>query len=69
MSTRLAAVRRVPAGKGGASVPGIDAVVVLPDGDDDYPLRWRNIKHFVSIGMDAGSKRASLARRCEKGIW
>jgi putative transposase len=57
----------------------IDAVVImpdhvhtvwrLPDDDADYPLRWRKIKHFVSVGMAAGAVRASLSRRREKGVW
>jgi len=57
----------------------IDAVVImpdhvhtvwhLPDDDADYPLRWRMIKHFVSVGMAAGTVRASLSRKREKGVW
>ncbi|MGM0813747.1 REP-associated tyrosine transposase [Thioalkalivibrio sp.] len=57
----------------------IDAVVVLPDhlhtvwrlpeGDDDYPSRWRRIKHYFSVGQASVIGRGSLARRREKGIW
>jgi putative transposase len=57
----------------------IDAVAILPDhlhvvwrlpeGDADYPLRWRKIKHYFSVGMDPGAERASLSRRREKGVW
>ena len=57
----------------------IDAVVILPDhlhavwnlpdGDADYALRWRKIKHFFSTGIDRGDARASLVRRREKGLW
>ncbi len=57
----------------------IDAAVILPDhlhmvwrlpeGDADYPLRWRTIKHYFSVGMGLGIDRASLSRRREKGIW
>lgn len=57
----------------------IDAIVILPDhlhtvwrlpeGDADFPLRWRKIKHYVSIGTEASGQRASWSRRREKGIW
>jgi len=57
----------------------IDAVAVLPDhlhtvwrlpeGDADYPLRWRKVKHFFSIGVEPGRVCVSLSRRREKGIW
>lgn len=57
----------------------IDAVVILPnhlhtvwrlpEGDADYPLRWRKIKQYFSIGMEPGADRSSLSRRREKGIW
>ena len=57
----------------------IDAAVILPDhlhmlwqlpeGDGDFSLRWRKIKHFFSIGVEAGEQRASLSNRREKGIW
>ena len=52
----------------------MDAIVILPDhlhciwqlpeGDHDFPERWRQIKRFVSIGM-AGVCNA----RGEKGLW
>ncbi len=57
----------------------IDAAVILPEhlhtiwrlpeGDVDYPLRWRKIKHFFSIGMQVGTLRPSLSKRHEKGVW
>lgn len=52
----------------------IDAIVVLPDhlhciwqlpeGDDDFPERWRQIKRFVSIGL-----KSQLNERNEKALW
>ncbi len=52
----------------------VDAIVVLPDhlhciwrlpeGDDDFPERWRQIKRFVSIGM-----HSPLNVRGEKALW
>lgn len=52
----------------------MDAVVILPDhlhciwqlpeGDNDFPERWRQIKRFVSIGMNG-----SLNARKEKALW
>ncbi|WP_081617260.1 REP-associated tyrosine transposase [Thioalkalivibrio sulfidiphilus] len=47
----------------------IHAVWRLPDGDQDFPVRWRKIKHFFSIGQAPGLQRKSLARRREKGVW
>lgn len=43
---------------------------LLPDGDSDYPLRWRLIKtrfshHFAALTVLSDSKQ----RRREKGIW
>ena len=48
----------------------LHAVWTLPDGDSDYPLRWRLIKtgfsnHFSASNTLSASKR----RRHEKGIW
>ena len=52
----------------------MDAVVVLPDhlhciwqlpeGDEDFPERWRQIKRFVSVGL-----KSSLNARNEKTLW
>ena len=58
----------------------MDAVVVLPDhlhtlwtlpeGDDDFILRWRQIKSAFSRAIEEG-ERVSLSRagRQERGIW
>ncbi len=52
----------------------IDAITILPDhlhtiwqlpnGDTNYSLRWRLIKHFVATGIDT-----SINHRNEKQIW
>lgn len=52
----------------------IDAIVILPDhlhciwqlpeGDNNFPERWRQIKRFVSIGL-----RSTLNARNEKELW
>ena len=52
----------------------MDAIVVLPDhlhciwqlpeGDNDFSERWRQIKRFVSIGM-----KSPLNVRKEKSLW
>ncbi|OGT18759.1 MAG: transposase [Gammaproteobacteria bacterium RBG_16_57_12] len=59
---------------------GIDAAVILPDhlhciwilptGDADYALRWREIKSRFSRRIPAGERR-SLGRsnKGERGIW
>lgn len=36
----------------------------LPDGDNDFPERWRQIKRFVSIGL-----KSPLNARKEKALW
>jgi putative transposase len=36
----------------------------LPDGDNDFPERWRQIKRFVSIGL-----KSPLNARKEKMLW
>ncbi|MDD3517113.1 MAG: transposase [Chromatiales bacterium] len=48
----------------------VHAVWALPDGDADFPLRWRLIKSGFSrtLPVPAG-RRASLIGRREKGIW
>lgn len=58
---------------------GIDAWVVLPDhlhtmwtlpeGDHDFPTRWRLIKSRFSMGLPRGSLRTSHEVRQERGIW
>jgi putative transposase len=58
----------------------IDAIVVLPDhlhavwtlpeGDDDFAMRWRLIKAAVSRGLVGGeSISASRLKKRERGIW
>lgn len=58
----------------------IDAWVVLPDhmhclwtlpqGDDDFPGRWRAIKTAFSKSLATGEPRSAvMARRGERGIW
>ncbi len=52
----------------------IDAIVIwpdhlhciwqLPEGDHDFPERWRQIKRFVSIGLES-----PLNARNEKALW
>ena len=52
----------------------IEAIVILPDhlhciwqlpeGDNDFSERWRQIKRFVSIGL-----KSSLNARKEKTLW
>ena len=59
---------------------GIDAIVVLPDhlhciwtlpeSDDDFSLRWRQIKSAFSQGIPFGERRsASRREKGERGIW
>ena len=57
----------------------VDAWVVLPDhmhcvwtlpeGDRDFPTRWRLIKSRFSRGLPKGPLRASHVARMERGIW
>ncbi|MDO8812768.1 MAG: transposase [Gallionella sp.] len=52
----------------------MDAIAILPDhlhciwklpeGDNDFPERWRQIKRFVSIGL-----KSPLNARKEKVLW
>jgi putative transposase len=52
----------------------IDAIVILPDhlhsvcrlpdGDTDFSLRWRLIKHYATAGIPAATNR-----RGEKAVW
>ena len=59
---------------------GIDAIVVLPDhlhciwtlpeSDDDFSLRWRQIKTAFSRQIPFGERRsASRSEKGERGIW
>ncbi len=59
---------------------GLDAVVILPehlhciwtlpDGDDDYPNRWRRIKAAFSRRLpDCNPRSASKIAKGERGIW
>lgn len=41
----------------------------LPDGDMDYPTRWRLIKSRFSRGVPISALRASHVRRQERGVW
>lgn len=41
----------------------------MPDGDSDYPTRWRLIKSRFSRQLDPGPRRPSHIRRAERGIW
>ena len=46
------------------------AVWTLPDGDCDYPLRWRLIKSHFSRSLPAVEyRRESRIRKNERGIW
>ena len=71
-----AAVRKVR----GRSPFHLDAQVVLPDhmhslwtlpeGDSDFPSRWRDIKTAFSKSLPATEQRSAVAiRRGERGIW
>ncbi len=58
---------------------GVEAWVVLPDhmhcvwvmpeGDRDYPTRWRLIKLRFSRAVGTGRLRPSHIARAERGIW
>jgi putative transposase len=59
---------------------GLEAIVVLPDhrhtiwtlpeGDADFPLRWRLIKAVFSRGIPTGEfVSRSRSRKGERGIW
>lgn len=41
----------------------------LPEGDADYPTRWRLIKSRVSRALPEGPLRPSHLRRNERGFW
>lgn len=45
------------------------AIWTLPDGDFDYPTRWRQIKSRFSRGLPRAPRTASQLARRERGIW
>ena len=47
----------------------LHAVWTLPEGDADFPTRWRLIKTRFSRGLPAGPRRASDMARGERAIW
>ena len=48
----------------------LHAIWTLPDGDSDYPMRWRLIKSAFSRALPAGEKISpSRADKGERGIW
>jgi putative transposase len=48
----------------------LHAVWTLPEGDSDYPLRWRLIKSAFSRALPATEAvSSSRARKSERGIW
>lgn len=52
----------------------LHAVWTLPDGDSDYPERWRKIKHRFTRSLGAGIGRSatrspSKIRKRDAGLW
>ncbi|MDH3666435.1 MAG: transposase [Paracoccaceae bacterium] len=47
----------------------LHAVLTLPGADNDYALRWRQIKTRFSLGLPKGRLRQSHVTRAERGIW
>ena len=48
----------------------LHAIWTLPEGDGDFPLRWRQIKAAFSRGIDSCEPRSrSRHIRAERGIW
>jgi putative transposase len=48
----------------------LHCVWILPEGDADYPTRWKNIKAGFSHGLPKGERRtASRVAKGERGIW
>src|SRR4051812_27704856 len=48
----------------------LHAIWTLPDGDSDYPMRWRLIKSVFSRALPCGETLStSLAEKRERGIW
>lgn len=48
----------------------LHAIWTEPEGEARFSERWRRIKARFSLALDAeGSRRASLTRRRERGVW
>ena len=48
----------------------LHAILTLPSGDADFPLRWRLIKTWFSRHLPRGEhRRASRIDKGERGIW
>ena len=46
------------------------AIWTLPEGDDDFSLRWRQIKSAFSRSMENGERLSeSRTMKAERGIW
>src|SRR5438270_3823551 len=77
---RIEVLRRAARSVRGRYPFHIDAWIVLPDhmhclwtlpeGDFDYPRRWRDIKTTFSKSLPATEQRSAvMRRRGERGIW
>ena len=48
----------------------LHCVIELPDGDADFPTRWRLIKMGFSKALPVSERRSGVrVRRGERGIW
>lgn len=47
----------------------IHAILVLPEGDDDYSLRWRKIKRYFTIELINAGIKPSKNRHGEYSVW
>jgi putative transposase len=48
----------------------LHCILELPDGDNDFPLRWRLIKSEFSKSLPITERRSAVrVRRGERGIW
>jgi len=48
----------------------LHAIWTLPNGDADFPLRWRLVKSAFSRGISSGEPvSSSRSRKRERGIW
>ena len=47
----------------------LHAVWTLPEGDDDYVMRWMLLKRRFSYAVGAGARSESKRRKREKGVW
>ncbi len=47
----------------------LHCVLTLPDGDDDYSMRWRQIKSAFSEKLPPVEYRPHSRRKNERGIW